>query len=304
MSKPMPNEPMMMDANAAAADPCPDREFVSCFYDGELASETGEARHIGGCPRCGQTLKAYAEIGCGLQREMSAAVPPDLAARVSWHVRRRIDEEEVPPRRSSFVWWGRAAAAAAMVILAGLAFRGLFEERRRLEVAARPDAATKSQSVVPEQIASIDEPVRPRAATPLTAPGDIAAADFAPASLGPVPPIRFVTGGGESSPAAIAPAVRHVWLSDNPTACCAKFAAMATAAGVSPEQIVPSADDAVPRQVVVNASRRQVVGMVHAWAASGHRLLSPAQPQPEQAVFSGSGDEPVQYAAVFVPAGE
>jgi hypothetical protein len=270
--------------------------------DGELDMETREARHIGGCSRCGQTLQAYEQIGCGLQREMSAAVPEDLASRVGQHLRRRI-AEETPPPRFRFLWPARIAAAAAVVILAGLAVRGLFEERQRIQVADRAEIEAPVQPV------ALTPTARPKAPTPAptevaAAEGRIAVADFTPASLGPMPPIRFVTDGGETKPAAISPAVRHVWLSNNPDACCAKFAEVAAAAGVPPEQITLSTDKTANRQVVVNASRRQLVDMVHAWAASGHSLLTPVQPQPEQTVFSGTGDEPVQYAAVFVPAGE
>lgn len=305
-------KPAAPDLGRDGAGSCPDREFVSCFLDGELASGTPEARHIGGCPRCGQALDAYAKIGCGLRQEMAAAVPDDLSRRLGEHVRRRLAEDPpaAPHRPFPLAWPVRIAAMVAVILLAGMALRGLLQERARVlaarsgvpsamaPVIAAPEPAPEPPSLIPAPAAMAAVQPTPMAA----APGDVAAVDLAPAGLGAAP-VRFVVGTEEARPAAIAAQVRHVWLSDSPSACCAKFAAAAAAIGIPGDQIsVPDEASASSRQVVVKASRRQLVGLVRQWAGTGHRLISPAQPQPEQDVFSGQGDEPVQYAAVFVDA--
>ncbi len=297
------------DRPGEGVEPCPDREFVSCFLDGELASGTPEARHIGGCPRCGQALDAYAKIGCGLRQEMAAAVPGDLSRRVGEHVRRRLAEEPaLSSRPFPLAWVARVAALVAVVLLAGMGLRGLLQERARV-LAARSrvpltmapvvrEPATEAAPLSPAPAALAADQPMPMA----VAPGDVAAVDLAPAGLGAAP-VRFVVGSEEARPAAIAAQVRHVWLSDSPSACCAKFAEVAAAIGIPGDQIsVPDEASASSRQVLVKASRRQLVGLVRQWAGTGHRLVSSAQPQPEQDVFSGQGDEPVQYAAVFVDA--
>lgn len=130
----------------------------------------------------------------------------------------------------------------------------------------------------------------------------MSAADFTPVATG-TPPPRFGAAEGMVKPVAIPTTVRQIWISDQPTASGAKFALAAAACGIAQVVGTEVADGSGNHQVTITATRRQLVELVRKWAKDGQLLLSPIPPQPEQFLFSGTGEEPVQYCAVFVKTG-
>jgi len=300
--KPMANVETMPDQSGIG--PCPDREYVSCFLDEELPRDSGEARHIAACERCGITLAAYREIGCELRREMAEAVPADLAHRVMAHVRRRAEETSSVAAPVVPAWFLRVAAAVALVALGALGMHGLYS----LQPPAaphRPETSGPNATLVPSAPPAVAQTVPSAPSIPAANPdtGGMSAGDFAPVLLGEPPHFIRATVPA-ATPVPIPQVVRHVWLTADPKDCCAQFAEAAAACGIGKIAGNNTLDPDGTAQLAFSATRRQLVELVRTWSAQGYRLLSPTPPQPEQKLFSGSGNELVTYTAVFVPAGK
>lgn len=65
---------------------CPDRQLISLYKDGELPSPWKEKleAHVGTCPDCANTLKAYSQVSAFLQSEYIKAEHIEAAQRTVW----------------------------------------------------------------------------------------------------------------------------------------------------------------------------------------------------------------------------
>ncbi|MBP5182365.1 MAG: hypothetical protein J6331_04990, partial [Lentisphaeria bacterium] len=118
-------------------------------------------------------------------------------------------------------------------------------------------------------------------------------------------PVRFLSANapkGEEKPALIEEKVSQLWLYDRAKAGkelsqVKKLLAAAAEKGLYRKEKTQLADDTF----ILVTTRKKAVILVRALAGIGLKLVSPAQPQPEQKVFYGSGEEKTVMILSFLP---
>ena len=106
--------------------------------------------------------------------------------------------------------------------------------------------------------------------------------------------------------AEIPETVKHVWLfnSAGKTDTIEKpFRNALETAGIPLDQVRISVTPERGLRVNLQLTRRQCVMLTRQLAAQQFQLVSPTQPQPEQHLFAGTGEELVEYEAVLLPRG-
>jgi len=143
----------MEKAKEKMTEKCPDKEFVSCFFDDELAGSTDEAKHIKKCPKCGETIDAYQELETRIKEGTRRSIPANLQESVKAEVRRRLAARETMSALPFSVILWRAAVIA--LLLGGAAWLGT----RLLEDNQPPEASVIAKKIpLPEKQI---KPVRP-----------------------------------------------------------------------------------------------------------------------------------------------
>ena len=70
---------------------CPDKKYISAYFDGELDQNSYESRHIAKCEKCQALLFEYASIGKALKKNLTASIPSNIAERVKFGVDKRLN---------------------------------------------------------------------------------------------------------------------------------------------------------------------------------------------------------------------
>ncbi|MBN1865637.1 MAG: hypothetical protein JW808_12135, partial [Victivallales bacterium] len=118
---------------------------------------------------------------------------------------------------------------------------------------------------------------------------------LSPASTAPAGMPKFVDDSSDEKPAAINDEVRHIWIAPE-----LKNAPFIIRAAIDKKNIIRlQENDLGDIEAELHISKKQLVTLVRKCHSAGFSLLSPTQPQPEQSLFSGNGDDKVKYLAVF-----
>ena len=100
--------------------------------------------------------------------------------------------------------------------------------------------------------------------------------------------------------------VKHVWLFDpawKNEQTEKTFRSALERAGIPLDQVRITPASKRGFRVNLQLTRRQTVLLTRLLNASKLQLVSPVQPQPEQRLFAGTGEETVEYEAVLLPRG-
>lgn len=289
---------------------CPSAEIVGAFFDGELPKGSPEAAHIAECVECAKTVASYKALSMAIRRQTAAAVPKDLNERIISTVKRRaMTPYTIPfPAYAIRVAAGIVAFGAAATVLVSVWNGGLDPSKdspspSSVSVAAKtsiPSSGTTFKPAPPTlSAASRPAPEFGARRQPFTAKTEITMLpDLKPVSFGVD---AFKEGSTASdkqeSIAKIGSLVRQVWVADDLKRQAAEFPSVVEAVG----GICGKPETRQGRvELQAKLTKAQLVELVRRCAASGLKLTSPDQPQPEQERFSDGATEPVAYFAELV----
>jgi len=280
---------------------CLSVENLSAELDGEYQFSPEEQQHLAHCDRCRNLYESYRVVDDALSRALMVNCPHDAAFRIRKGVNRRLDrmapmKEHRPIRFSAF-----AAKVAAIVVFAAMAGYLIFIDNPYFD--DTPEMPGPAASAAAEKnIAAGKEPV------PLY-PDGVDIRNLRLAAAGEPAAFRFTMPSAAAvkaeHAAEIPEAVKHVWLfnSAGKTETFEKPLRNALeTAGIPLDQVRIAVTPERGLRVNLQLTRRQCV-MLTRQLAQQFQLVSPTQPQPEQRLFAGTGEELVEYEAVLLPRG-
>ena len=296
MSKSTPEE----NRSAETVRACIAPENLSAWIDGEYELTPEEREHLEHCERCSSLRKSYQSVTDALKKALDVECPENLSERLVLGVREKLKAESPAFAAGAHHYWAWTARIAAMLVLLGLigyfAFKDGGIAGRR--IAARPEVVTVAPRSGETQLRPVSG-VALRggvdiANTRFTAAGD--SVTFSDASLAQVeklariePKVRQVwIYGKDGSPAGIERTLRTL---------CGKFGIPLSRVRMN---VAPGSSEL---NAVLQVTSYQAAMLARALKESGYLLVSPAQPQPEQTRFIGTGRESVEYSLVFSPKG-
>jgi len=273
-------------------DGCPDIESVSAYFDGELPASSPEARHIATCQECAKELKAFAELAARFKLALAEAVPADLGDKI---VKAVEDERE---RAQSYV---------------GIPFPRLVLRMAALFAVACGAAVFYFQAGKPVAPASAGTAHKAPAEDAMTAHFAVAPEDddlIGGISFNNVIPVSsdgarmdYVIPGRQGRIATIGDNVRQVWVVKDLAKSAAALSGAMRRAGVKADDIAVDPEPGLSHSrilVAATMSKRQLAALVKECDREGFSLMSDAQPQPEQTLFSNQENEKVDYVADLV----
>ena len=278
-------------------------ENLSAELDGEYHFSPEEQQHLAHCGRCRNLYESFRVVDDALTRSLAVNCPRDAAYRIRKNVNRRLDrlapmKEHRPIRFSAF-----AARVAAAVVLAAMAGYLIFIDNPYFESQPEPaDPVPASASV--QKV----HPAEPETAPLL--PGGVDIRNLRLAAAGEPAAFRFTEPDAASvkaeNAAEIPAAVKHVWLF-NPARKSGQIEKILRSAlekaGIPLDQVRIGMTTEHGLRVNLQLTRRQSVILTRLLAAEQFQLVSPVQPQPEQQLFAGTGEETVEFEAVLLPRG-
>lgn len=303
--------------NRANIGKCPESEALSAHFDREEPLDKDAATHVSVCETCGKRLADYGLISKNLKSVLSSSQPEDLALRIKAGVHEKLKREAQRPPINFPYWLSSAAAAVAVCALGAYMVTHMERPQREAEpqpmeyaekLTASPSALVPSELSVPQSaapsIAATEAPVLPARRNMPDSFGAIDLNQLSSVSFGGDDGARMMAGAAESGtfkrPATIDSSVKHVWMLQTGVDLPGYLKSMESTLSLDPRRISTAAEGDGEVRVSFDVSRRQAVAIVRSMKAAGFELLSPQQPQPEQKVFNGNGDEPVKYEANFV----
>lgn len=270
---------------------CPDIEFLSAFFDGELDSSTDEFKHIKDCAECKKHLESYQELADSIKGELSAEVPDNLAERIISGVKRRNKLESQP----SSTPFPILLKFAAMVILIGCILY-LVLPKEDIPQAPTDNIGPKPQFLNKNlpigQLTTLDIPSRKRIEHQT---GTIDISHFFPASTNGSRKISFVQNDDKEKPAWIANNVKQVWMVKDINAAMNEMVSLANGKKIINKGKNTQGDG----ELNLKLTKLELVNLVRKFHNAGFKLLSPTQPQPEQNTFAGNQNDEVNYEAVL-----
>ena len=305
-----------MNANlekSAVNGKCPDPEALSAHFDSKQELDGETAEHVRSCEFCGRRLDEYGRLANGMKCALSSAEAEDILLRIKSGVHEKLKREGQSETRRpiNFPYWLSSIAAGLAVCALGT-YMVTHMERPAPEVASSlPPTPVRMMATAPSELsapsnalASSGVAEKPKSQEPSLSDsfGAIDLKQLSSVSFGGDDGARMIAGAVDTpnrQPAVIEPSVRHVWMVQSGKDLSAQMKTIEMALSLDPKSISLSGGDNASK-LSFDISRRQAVAIVRALKASGYELLSPQQPQPEQKVFSGNGEEPVRYEADFV----
>jgi len=271
-------------------DGCPDIEIVSAYFDGELSASSPEARHIASCQECAKELAAFAGLAARLKAAMAEAVPSDLNFRIASAVR---DEREVSRQYKGLSFFSLALRVAALFVLSGGVALFYFHSGKPAvsgtgHKAPAGELMTAHFAVAPEAADDLSDGVSFNNVIPVSSDG--ARTDY-------------VIPGRRSRIATIGEDVRQVWVVKDLAKSAAALSGAMRRLGVKAEDISVDPEPGLNHSRIIVAAtmtKRQLAALVRECDREGFSLMSDAQPQPEQNLFSNQEGETVNYVADLV----
>lgn len=286
---------------------CISASNLSAELDGEYHFSPDEKAHLEHCPRCRNLYDSYRILDDAVSRALMTNCPPAAVYRIRKKVNRRLDQmapmhSHGPIRFSALA--ARVAAVAAIVVMAGYLI--FIDNPFSNELAVDPTASDPARTADTAK----NEPEK----SPAPAdgyPGGVDIRNLRLAAAGDSSPVRFMN---QTEPevrarhvALIPDSVKHVWLYNpafKPGQIGNLFRSALGNTGIPLKNVKIELTDRNAIRAAVNLSRRQSVILTRLLAGQKLQLTSPVQPQPEQQLFAGTGDENVEYEAVFLPQGK
>lgn len=282
---------------------CISPESLSAYADKEYILTSEEKEHLAHCIHCREKLIFLQKLNHTLHTLLQQQCPEKFVDLMSEKVRYRIKKEEKFSRKQKLRFSPRKMffhAAAALVLFSLIAYL----------VMDNPDEAVIP--ILPQQLISYDNPVeKPFGITenapydPVRSSSNIDIRNLVTVSTS-AEPVKFFPSMGKpvkEKPLSIPENVKQVWLYDkkiysDPAKQLEKF--LAEKAG---RNNVKSHPDKEEKNLVftVKTTRKGAIYLVRFLAAKNFQLLSPVQPQPEQNLFYGKGDEKTVMQLYFMP---
>ena len=292
------------DQNKVRMQDCISAENLSAELDGEYHFSTDEKAHLEHCDRCRSLYESYRVIDDAVTRSLMVNCPAPAAYRIRKNVNRRLDQlapmkTHEPIRFSALA--ARVAAVAAIAVMAGyLIFIDNPYSSELADDPVRPVTPVKTKAE-PAQTADFAAGY----------PGSVDIRNLRLAAAGDTGPVRFMNQAEpevKASHVALIPdSVKHVWLynpSLEPGQIENIFSSALKNIGIPLKNVKIELTGENSIRASMNLTRRQSVLLTRVLSRQNFRLTSSAQPQPEQQLFAGTGDENVEYEAVFLPQGK
>lgn len=292
------------DQNTVRMQDCISASNLSAELDGEYHFSPAEKAHLEHCGRCRSLYESYRVIDDAVTRSLMVNCPAPAAYRIRKNVNRRLDQlapmkTHEPIRFSALA--ARVAAVAAIAVMAGyLIFIDNPFSSELTDDPVRPVTPVKTQAAqekTPDFAAGY--------------PGSVDIRNLRLAAAGDSGPVRFMNPAEPEVKArhvALIPdSVKHVWLytpSLEPGQIENIFSSALKNIGISLKNVKIELTGENSIRASMNLTRRQSVLLTRLLAGQNLRLTSSTQPQPEQQLFAGTGDENVEYEAVFLPQGK
>lgn len=291
------------DQNTVRMQDCISASNLSAELDGEYHFSPGEKAHLEHCARCRSLYESYRVIDDAVTRSLMVNCPAPAAYRIRKSVNRKLDQlapmkTHDPIRFSALA--ARVAAVAAVALMAGYLI--FIDNPYSSELADDPVRPVTQVKTKTEPDNTSDLPGYP---------GSVDIRNLRLAAAGDSGPVRFMN---QTEPEArarhvalIPDSVKHVWLYNpacKPGQIENLFRSALENTGIPLKNVKIELADRNAIRAAVNLSRRQSVILTRLLAGQKLRLTSSVQPQPEQQLFAGTGDENVEYEAVFLPQGK
>lgn len=267
---------------------CPDVEFVSAYFDGELDPGYPEFAHIKNCSSCRKQLESYQQIADTLKAELAAEVPKRLSERIITRIRKNNFIEQ-----QSYWSWPAIMKIAAMLLLTATVLFLIIPDTAQNNV--RNVGPIPEFLNLPENpgshLTTLDLPNHNRIDNNT---GTIDLDHFFPASTNNNNEISFVTEDAGEKPAIISSEVKQVWVVKNLDSGTREFAKFA-----KNNDLKFTKDSNGDFSTKIKITKIQLVELVRKCQQAGFKLLSPTQPQPEQNLYAGNKDDTVDYQAIL-----
>ena len=256
---------------------CPSSEQLSAYFDKESKLHECIEAHLKNCKKCKAYIDTLSRIDYSVKHAVFQETGSDeeISKRILSRVNDTLKKENVSRGRRFFlspVQW----RAASLLFLAGILGYLLWEEQH-------PAA---EEPYIPNRIQA-------------SAETKAVFTEYNPLQISELQNVNFssdqtVTISGASSYQTIEKEVRHVWGMGSATE--AELRAL-----MKKNQIPAAALQATEKgwKFSHQGNKLQIVNFVNDCAEAGFRLLSPAQPQPEQKSFAGKASDPVLYHGFF-----
>lgn len=271
---------------------CPDIEFVSAYFDGELDAASAEYKHIKDCPECREHLDSYQKLADSIKGEFDAAVPNDLAERIISGVKRRNYLEAQPTTLNFPVLM---KVAAMFILIACILYLVIPKAPPRPpevgeDLGAPPEFL--NEDIPSGKLTIMQVPSRERIAN---TNGSIDLEHFFPASTKASREINFVSDDTEEKPAWIPAAVKQVWVVKEVSSGLKEMEKLAN----KKEILSTGKNSQGDAELNLKITKLELVNLIRKLHKAGFKLVSPTQPQPEQNTFAGNKDEVVSYKAIL-----
>jgi hypothetical protein len=278
---------------------CISKERLSAHFDGELKLEKHEQEHLKHCSKCSSVLKEFAYLAELLKKSMQIEVSPGLNDKIIRKAKYGEDfERSIPFNLSGFFL--KAASIVIFAALAGILFYNNIKPEQSQATSADITALDQRKSVkfpaVNQQTVFLaDLPQKNTTVNNLNlnTNGNIDYSNFARVSTGldhKTVPLSTVS----KRSIAINPLVEHLWVADNP-----ENAVEFIKKSIKPNSKIKLEHNGNSFKIAFKINKAQAVKIVKKLHDAGYKLISPAQPQPEQKVFPGSSNDNIIYRATF-----
>ncbi len=286
---------------------CPSPEAISAFFDGELAADSPESRHIKSCSECNKILSSYAAIARALKCMRQDKDCAALVKSITSGVHRKLQEPAV--RNIAFPKHILRIAAAAAIIGGVIYFSAdsLLKNAPQEKTALAPQANLVSNTrAKPDHYpyyTGSDSGVLPGAITENAVPlQNLVNVDYGN-SFNPVFKVDDSADGKPGNPVPISSSVRQVWVVHNLKDSVATFKNLLERNGI-PRQDVTSGINGNSFKIQTVMTKGQLVNLVKSCKGAGFELTSPQAPQPEQNTFLGKASDPVFFSAELLQNGQ
>ena len=287
----------------APTQECISAENLSAELDGEYEFTSADRFHLEHCSRCRGLYESYRVIDDAVTRSLMVNCPRAASYRIRRKVNRRLDMEAPLHTHAHIRFSALAARVAAAVVIAAMAGYLIFIDNPYSDdLSGQPELPPVTAASPAPSAVSASE------GTAGVLPGSVEISNLRLAATGEADPVRFLESA--ASPvkaehvAVIPEEVKHVWIFD-PAWKSERvekiFRSGLEKAGIALKDVQLSWSDADGLRAHMRLTRSQTVELTRFLTLQNLQLISPVQPQPEQHLFAGRGDEPVVYEAVFVP---
>lgn len=278
---------------------CPEDLAISAFYDGEIAPDSPESKHIEACPACQEKLASYKRIDNALNSMLDEATPSDISERIRQRVHSKLDKTE---KHIEFNFSQVLKIAAGLVICAG-AVTIYFNSQKAIDPATpsdKPVKVEKGNTETADTIAQNDDKLSKYRYRGTGAGSVIESSNLENVSFGGVEsPIRRRDNLRTIPPVSIKEVVHQVWVYPSSNDAIQKITDIMTLVGV-PHTRVSIKVKGKTIELKANMSKSQLVYFVKHFSSAKAELLVPVAPQPEQKFFTGKASDRIEYSAEII----